>query len=498
MARGADARTLTQALFAGLAIGILISQLVIGPFVPAASAPGTQATWGDPESKGGAVRVIDGHLDEGVHDVTPVDDRPAWRQGPGADTRPNILLIVTDDQGVGMMDAMPLTQAWIPDEGVTFSQGYVTTPVCCPSRASILTGMYASHHEVRLLKDPLELPTMVDRLHEAGYRTGLVGKYLNSWDGTNRPEFDHWLSFSGGWAHFDDPRLYMDDEEIRYEGYITHALEDSALSFLKDATADQRPFFLMFTPNAPHAPAVPAPEDKGRFSDVILPPSPAINELDVSDKPAWLQERSRLPAHELADQEAFLRRQLASLASVDRAIDEMMQLLEARQTLQDTVVIFTSDNGILHGQHRLTNKEWVYEPSIKVPFFVRGPGIDGPRTVDGVVANIDIAPTIYDLAGLEIPPEVDGWSLVPLLSTTAANPDTWRQGLLVEAWPRWSPAWKAVHDGRYVYVETQGDTSELYDLVTDPHQLDNRIDDPGLSDVQARLETRLDQLRPGW
>lgn len=479
------------AVLAGLAIGLLLSQTMIGPIIP--TGLGADETGAVPEIPG-----YEGHLEEGIHEIEPRSSRPAWRTGPDGDQRPNILVIVTDDQGVGMMDAMPLTQAWIPDQGITFSQGYVTTPVCCPSRASILTGMYASHHEVRLLKDPLERPTMVDDLHEAGYQTGLVGKYLNSWDGTNRPEFDHWLSFSGGWAHFNDPFLWMDDEKIQYEGYITHAFQDSAMAFLQEATTVERPFFLMFTPNAPHAPADPAPEDKGRFSDVLLPPSPAINELDVTDKPAWLQDRPRLSAHKLAEQESFLRRQLASLASVDRAIDEMMRLLDARQALDDTVVIFTSDNGILHGQHRLTNKEWVYEPSIKVPFFVRGPGIAGPQTIEGVVANIDIAPTVYDLAGLDAPAEVDGRSLVPLLSTTDASQVPWRQDLLLEAWPRYSPAWKAVHDGRYVYVETQGDRSELYDLVTDPFQLNNRVDDPALSGVQARLDARLDELRPGW
>jgi arylsulfatase A-like enzyme len=420
--------------------------------------------------------------------------------------RPNFLIIITDDQRYDTLGPfMPRTQARIFDEGVKFTRAYVTTPLCCPSRASILTGMYAHTHGVHLNSDRLVKETFVERLHEAGYFTGLVGKYLNSWDGSARPEFDFWVAFAGGGSRYFNPRLNVDGSWSEHEGYITYILREFALRFLGDAAQKKQPFALLFAPNAPHAafdllagvapPGVapdPAPGDESLYKNLPLHRPPNYNEQDLSDKPGWLQSVPSLTPTQQELIDIARLRQLQTLWSVDQAIGAIVDRLERQAQLDNTVIFYISDNGFFWGEHRLREKDRVYEPSIHVPFALRYRKIVSRGQVENrLVANIDIAPTVYQLAGLAIPTEVDGHSLVPLLRRQG----NWRDDLLIESFERRAP-YAAVHTGRYVYVETRDDRSELYDLETDPHQLKNRINDPAYAQIMAEMKKRLKRLRP--
>jgi len=408
--------------------------------------------------------------------------------------RPNFLVIVTDDQRADTFTAefMPLTYTMIAENGVLFERGYVTTPLCCPSRSSILTGMLARHHGVQRNSDSLLQTTFVERLHEVGYYTGLVGKYLNSWDGSARPEFDYWVAHAGGAVgSYFNPRLNVHGEWITHQGYMTHILGSYALEFLQH-TPDNQPFALLFTPNAPHSPFQPAPEHQELYPD--LPPHrpPNFNEADVSDKPTWVRNRPLLTPAQIATIDTNRRRQLQMLKSLDDAIGDILSLLSDQGRLDETFVVFLSDNGFFWGEHRIQQgKDRVYEVSQRVPLAVRYPRlIRQPRVEGRIVANIDIAPTIYQLARVPIPPEVDGLSLVRLLRGRQ-----WRDALLIESWP--APPYAAIETERFVYIENyraNGEVdAELYDLANDPYQLDNLANDPDYADIVEELRTRLTQ-----
>jgi len=402
------------------------------------------------------------------------------------DTRPNFLIIVTDDQRFDTMQYMPQTQQLIFDQGVTFSRGYVTTPFCCPSRASILTGMYAHNHKVRVNTNKLNFKTVVEDLHENGYYTGLVGKYLNSWNGESRPEFDYWVSFFGGTVpNYYDPKLNINGTWNQETGYITYLLRDYAKDYLDQATSQRKPFLLLFAPNAPHAPYTPLKEDKGLYTDLEPFRPPNYNEADVSDKPSSVSSQQFTEADATLVENTRYR-QILTLVSLDRAIGEVIAKLEETGELDNTVIIFLSDNGTHWGEHRMTAKNTVYEESVKVPFALRYPAlVPTPYIEAGLVANIDIAPTLYELSNTPIPETVDGLSLVNLLRKEGE----WRSEILLEAWPD-RGHWSAVHTGDTVYVETDDDLSEFYDLTTDPYQMENQINNP---DYQATI-TRLKEV----
>jgi len=436
--------------------------------------------------------------------------------------RPNILIILSDDQRYDTMDYMPRTAARIFNEGIAFPNAYVTTSWCCPSRASILTGMYAHSHGVHILTDPLKKETFVERLHKASYYTGQVGKYLNSWDGSTRPEFDFWVASQEGITYYFNQRLNVNGTWSVHPGYLTHVLRDYALEFLRRAAKQEKPFVLLFSPSAPHftnspsgkpsqgrdrflRPPEPAPGDEKLYQD--LPPHrpPSWNKTDGSGKPRWFQSRRPLAPDTIELIDTFRRKQIQSLNSLDQAVESLLDELSRQGKLDDTLVIYLSDNGHFWGEHRIPwGKNSVYEESSRVPFAVRYPRLVAkPRVETRLVANIDIAPTIYNLARIPIPTEVDGRSLVPLLTDgSKTNPSvSWREELLLEGWFP-SPAIKegrapyaAVHTGRYVYVETEGDRSELYDLMSDPQQLQNHVDNPAYARVVSDLKPPLQRLR---
>lgn len=391
------------------------------------------------------------------------------------DERPNFLIIISDDQRYDTMQFMPNTQKLIFDQGVTFSNAYVTTPLCCPSRASILTGMYAHNNKVRGNLDKLNARTVIEDLHQAGYYTGLVGKYLNSWTDSPRPEFDYWVSFWGGTPkRYYEPRLNINGTRGKIPGYITYLLRDHAIDFLDLASRKERPFLLFFTPNAPHDPYTPANEDLDLYLDIPPYRPPSFNEADLSDKPFWVQIKSLRNADEIEYIDNKRLAEIQTLASLDRSIAEIIKKLAEIGQLDNTVIIYMSDNGLAWFEHRLESKNNIYEESIKVPYAMRYPLlIPTPYVENRLVANIDIAPTLYDLSGSPIPDSVDGLSLAKLF-----NSDTdWRSTLLIEIWPEGRPV-TAIHTEHQIYIETEGDKSEFYDLSTDPYQLNNLSDDP--------------------
>lgn len=410
------------------------------------------------------------------------------------DTRPNFLIIITDDQRYDTMQYMPNTQKMIFDQGVTFSKGYITTPFCCPSRASILTGLYAHNHWVHVNEDPLEFKTMVEDIHRNGYYTGLVGKYLNSWKGDMRPEYDFWVSFWGGtMKNYYDPDLNVNGTWSKHEGYSTYLFRDFGVQFLEEASQQSRPFFLIYAPNAPHAPFTPAQEDTSSYLD--LPPYRPLsfNESDVSDKPASISNMAELSEEDIISIDNTRRRQILTLVALDRTIPDLINKLEEIGELDNTVIIYISDNGKHWGEHRLDSKSTAYEESVKVPFAIRYPPLIPAAYVDDrIVANIDIAPTLYELSETRLPEIIDGRSLLPLF----AGETDWRDKILLEAWPD-RGAWAAVHAGDYIYIETRDDLSEFYDLTRDPFQMDNAIDDAQYQEmIQQMQQYLLEERQP--
>jgi len=407
------------------------------------------------------------------------------------DERPNFLIIITDDQRIGTMDYMPETQSLIFDQGVTFSRGYVTTPFCCPSRASVLTGMYAHNHEVLTNDDKLNYPTVMEALHANGYYTGLVGKYLNSWKGEQRPEFDYWVSYFKGEVRYTDPPLNVNGKWSKHPGYVSYVLGDYVTEFLDTAAQQPKPFALLFAPNAPHEPVEAAPEDVNLYPDLAPYRPPNFNEADVSDKPSWWQSRPPLTEAEIAEVDTFRRDQILALVSLDRSIGKIMEKLKATGELDNTVVIFLSDNGKEWGEHRMTSKNSPYDETVRVPFAMRYPPlIPQPYTDSRLVGNIDIAPTMYELAELPIPASVDGLSLVKFFD----QQQPWRDGLLVEGWPP-RGFYAAIYTDKYMYGQTEGDRSELYDLVNDPYQLTNQAENPENTTLVNDLAARLADLK---
>jgi len=389
--------------------------------------------------------------------------------------RPNILLIITDDQrhdSVG--EFMPRTQTRLFDQGVTFTSAYTTTSSCAPSRTSILTGLYARNHGVKLNSIPFAGRSITEPLQQAGYRTGLVGKYLNRSSGRPQPGYDFWVSLPGGSGSFINPFLFVGQLGMLRQGYVTHLLRDYSLQFLDEAASGVNPFFLVFAPTAPHNPATPDEESVRLYE--TLPPNrpPSFNERDMRHKPAWLQQTRRLSPRRVEQIDEFRRRQLQSLQPLDQAIDQLLERLALLNQLDNTVVIYLSDNGMMWGEHRLMSKNVVYEESARTPLAIRYPGSPGAQVRSEIVANIDLAPTILDLAGVSPPWSMDGVSLVPLLRGESPR---WRPGIIIEGWESRDARepYEAFHTGRHVLVDNASGDRELYDLSVDPGQLRNLI-----------------------
>jgi arylsulfatase A-like enzyme len=436
----------------------------------------------------------------------------ARERAPAPDPRPNILVVLTDDQTLDTLPtdppAMPWLQSQIQDPAghwIWFPNAVVSTPLCCPSRATILTGRYDAQTRVRdnfegqLLDDTQTLPVW---LHEAGYLTGLVGKYLNNypWGGPSfvPPGWDRWFAKENAnesTAYYDYD--VVDRGIVHHYGavpgvYATDVLGEAANTFLRAAPTD-RPWFLYFAPNAPHSPWIPAP----RYADVssqARPPMPSLDQAnDVSGKPEYVR---RLPPVTQQDLDGFAQddlRERATLRSVDDAIRRLVETISARGELDRTIILFLTDNGYEFGLHRLEGKRYPYEPSIRVPFAIRAPGAVA-RTDPSLVANIDVPATVAELAG--VPPGLpqEGMSLAPALRGEPLPP---RAGVWLDwAGDAFVPAWSGVRTSRFTYVRNADGVEELYRLADDPLQLRNLARDPAAAPILARMRASTDLLAP--
>jgi N-acetylglucosamine-6-sulfatase len=447
---------------------------------------------------------------------------------PVSSGQPNIVLIVTDDEDVALHQFMPKTKALLHDRGTTLDNFFVSYSFCCPSRASILRGQYAHNTHIVGNEQPwggfekfrhlgLEESTVATWLQDAGYHTAMIGKYLNryvperdgvpaGWDewyvgGNAHPSYNYRLNENGRTvAYGDEPKDYLND-----------VLTDKAVQVIRNASAAAQPFFVYVLPYTPHSPSVAAPRHEGMFADATLPRPPAFDEADVSDKPAFIRMIPPLDAEAIDRLEREYQRRLRSLQAIDDMVARIVEALQSAQVLENTYVIYSSDNGFHMGQHRLpAGKDFPYEEDMRVPAVVRGPGVPAGHRIEAMVLNSDFAPTFAEIAGIEPPEFVDGRSFLPLFED-AQRP--WRESFLAERRQlekqyielaerlgmtaedlERSAQFDAIRTTAWTYVEYGTGERELYDLARDPDQLDNVVGtaDPALV---AALAARLAELR---
>lgn len=457
--------------------------------------------------------------------VTPSAPAPVVAQE--ATTAPNIVLILTDDQDLlmGSMEALPMTQALIGDQGMTMENFMVPNPLCCPARASLLRGQHAHNTQIlyntppdggfqRFLELGHENATVATALHAAGYRTALMGKYLNAYpdpdDPTHIPPgWDYWWVPTTDSAYSSYNYTVNDNGTLVTYGsqpqdYITDVIAGKATSFITTTIAAHpgSPFFMFVSVYAPHSPFVSAPRHSSLFPDAQVPRTPSFNESDMSDKPAWMQTFPPLTEADIQGFDRDQRKRMQMLAAVDELVAGVIQTMQDQGVLDNTYVVFTSDNGFHMGQHRFVQgKGTPYEEDTHVPFLVRGPGVPASTVRTDVAAIIDLTPTFADIAGATLGVPSDGRSMLPLWHST--DPVAWRTGMLLEHWQPPStgeldsrlaleppdpfdaqlkaldienPDYRAIRTTDYKYLARPG-TYELYDLVHDPYEIYNQYND---------------------
>jgi N-acetylglucosamine-6-sulfatase len=419
--------------------------------------------------------------------------------------QPNIIFVLTDDLDFASTQKMPQISSLLADQGTSFEEAFVSHSVCCPSRSTILTGLYDHNHHVlgneppaggfqKFLSEGHEENTIAVRLQEAGYQTAFFGKYLNGYpagDPTHVPPgWEEWYGKLDGQRLY-NYRLNENGEEVSYgnepEDFFTDVLSGQATDFVQRAAPDSKPFFMYVAPTAPHGPATPAERHKGAFSEEEPPRPPSFDEEDVSDKPSQIQGTERISEDDASTIDDYYRQRLESMLAVDDMVGSLVQELEGSGELDNTFIFFTSDNGFEQGEHRRkTGKNQAYEESSHVPLLVRGPGVPAGSETAKLALNTDFAPTFADLAGAEFP--ADGRSLVPLLGGDEDLP--WRTSVLLERLPT-QRGYQAIRTGTHKYVEYNNGEKEVYDLEADPYELDNVYEsaDPSLlKDLKAKLE----------
>lgn len=390
---------------------------------------------------------------------------------------PNVLIFLTDDQRYeGTMSMLPSVEKWFGRGGVEFTRSYVTTPLCCPSRATILTGRYThNHHVVKNGREAVKRlrfsETLPAYLKRAGYQTALFGKYFNKWPKDRRPRFFDTFAVSGG--DYYGARFNVDGRVEEVERYATDYVADRASDFVTDMSGHRAPWLLYVAPVAVHGPYLP----KKRYADSQIParvPDRSVNEDDRSDKPPWVSDR-RLSRPRDVDRKHD--GQLRALISVDEMIDQVMTALEETGQADNTLAIFMSDNGFLWGEHGLGQKKYPYIPSVQIPLYVRWPGHLAAGTTDArLAANVDITPTVLDAVGIESRDDLDGLSLLAAKRRSALFLE------FVSDFKKDLPHWRSVltHTDQYIeYFSRRGKRiyTEYYDLINDPSQMNNLLGD---------------------
>ena len=426
--------------------------------------------------------------------------------GVQATERPNFIFILTDDLDVRSTSVMPELQSLLVDQGTTFDEAFVTDPLCCPARATFLRGQYPHNTGIRSNSLPtggerrfhnqgLDRSTIATWLDDAGYDTAYFGKYMNNYDDTTMvpPGWDRWFGWLGNYYGSGDTYRLNENGHIetynRNQEHDTDLLGEKAVHFVQAHEGAGRPFFMYVATNAPHTPAYLPERDEGMFSGRELPRPASFNENIVFDK-SDVVRRPRLDRHDVENLRDLYQRRLASLQSVDDMIGALVHALRDTGQLENTYVIFASDNGYFLGEHRLARKSLPYEEAIRIPFVVRGPGVP-TQEVKHLVINNDLAPTIAQLAGVHTPGFVDGKSFVSLLREDKPTPEKWRTGVMIE---HLNPSYHALRTNTRTYVEWENGDRELYDLREDPHELRSTYETAD-SALIAKLSAQLDDLK---
>ena len=463
--------------------------------------------------------------------------------------RPHVVFLTTDDQTIADMLALPLTAAHVGANGATFDNAYVTFPLCCPSRATYLTGQYAHNHEVLgnvppdggypKLRDAQTLPVW---LQAAGYRTVHIGKMPNGFgdDPTYVPP--GWKEPNGEfYGYLPDPpsayfgfKLNENGTPVQYEStdYQTDVYADLATKaideHLTDPATRTKPLYLEVQFFAPHDPADPAPRHAGLFASQPLPRDESFNEKSVKDKPKWLRQVRRMGGGLRSKIQDRYRKRLESLLAVDEAINRIVSMLAIKGILNETYIIFTSDNGYMQGQHRLHQGKFVaYDPSSKVPLLLRGPGVPTGVTSSELVSNVDIVKTVLDISGASPQITVDGRSLLPF----ALDPERRsRRPILFETGPPVAladavsasaaggrkrrrskrvknldldktaqlsgrvikpPKYRGLRTDRYLLIKYADGGRELYDMKEDPLQTDSVYGDARYRKIRTWMLKRI-------
>lgn len=427
----------------------------------------------------------------------------------GTSSRPNIVFILTDDM---RQDEMMRVEglASLARSGTTFENSFVTNSLCCPSRATALTGQYSHNHKVLTNAPPVggwdkfeaagnARSNLATWLHSAGYRTGFFGKFLNGYDRMGPPRgWDYWV-------HVADAKERGTAADINgtLKYYPQGTFQDDiagreAAEFVRKAKGERSTFVALWF-QSPHSPFHPPRRYAHRHDGDSFEKPPSFGEADVSDKPLWVQRRSLLGERYWGKVVKARRSRLEELEDVALNINRVSSALASEGKLANTYFVFTSDNGLMFGEHRVRAKQAAYEESIRVPLTVSGPGVAQGATRKELVANHDLAPTILALAGLPQRDSFDGRSLQPLMEA-GANPQ-WRSAFLVEHWKvsrshaknSGIPNYKAMRTEDKVYVEYSTDEKELYDLSEDPDQLTNVAGQR--PSEEAGLAERLEDLK---
>lgn len=499
-----------------------------------------------------------------------VEVRPAASpvRGGVPGSRPNIVVVMADDMRADEMRFMPRTRRLLGDEGVEFVNSFSPYPLCCPARASFLSGRYTHNHGVWSNRPPYgfaafdDSSTVATLLREAGYRTAFVGKYLNGYgtapapDGSTVDSLGYvppgWVDWRGavsgptGWDapeaggtyRYFDTTLSVDGTLVGNPGrYQTTLLGDHSVDLLTELAADPRPFLLWSSYVAPHTGTPSEPDDpellrrrdgtslllgtparprsvRGMYDHLLVEdPTRGEDPPSMRDKPFFVRDRPALTRDELDALATVARQRAESLHVLDRQVERTVTRLKELGVLDETMVVFVSDNGLLMGEHRsLQAKGLPYTPSLQVPTLLRGPGIPAGEQRRAPLLTIDLAPTFLALAGVSADPEMDGVSLLSVARGEVE--DSWVRPVLTESGPRppvlregasqvldrpQGPSARRFSQGvrteRYLYVEHASDERELYDLLRDPRELDNRADDPAFRTVVRRLAAILEELR---
>jgi len=425
----------------------------------------------------------------------------------------NIIFILSDDHRHDFMGFMGRpaflntpNMDRLARNGTHLKNAFVTTSLCSPSRASIFTGQYSHRHGV--IDNQTDIPDgtifFPEYLQNAGYETAFFGKWHMGHDTDRpRPGFNKWVSFKGQGVYY-NPEINVDGRIERVKGYISDILTDYALNWLINERDPGKPFFLFLSHKAVHAMFKPAERHLGLYDNekIEYPATMADTEENYQGKPRWVREQRNswhgvdYMYHGAMDFDTFYRRYCETLLGIDDSIGRVLDCLEENDLNQSTMMMYMGDNGFSFGEHGLIDKRHMYEESIRVPFIASCPGLIEPgTTVHPMVQNIDIAPTLLEWAGAEVPAYMNGMSMLPLFN--GKKDPVWRDSIFYEYYWEWNyPQTPTVHGIRteqYKYMHYHGiwDDDELYDIESDPDEMQNLIHEPEFQDIVKDLNNRV-------